>query len=215
MGTNPELNELQKEVTRLRILETAFREFSEKTIEKVAMTDVARAAGIGVATVYRYFPAKTALVLAVSTKAWEQYLREAFAAADARVTTAAEGFALFLDSFLDLFRSHRDLLRFNQFFNVYVENETDVSSEAMRPYFKVVDALAARFENLRSKALKDHTLRTDVSPREMMLASTHLMLAAATRYAVGLVYGGGQDPEKELVLLKNMLLREYSTSSIS
>ena len=42
-----------------------------------------------------------------------------------------------------------------------------------------------------------------------------LMPAAATRYAVGLVYGGGQDPEKELVLLKNMLLREHSTPSIS
>ena len=36
------------------------------------------------------------------------------------------------------------------------------------------------------------------------------MLAAVTRCAVGLVYKGGEDPEKELILLRNMLLREYT-----
>jgi hypothetical protein len=35
------------------------------------------------------------------------------------------------------------------------------------------------------------------------------MLAAVTRYAVGLVYHGGADPEKELTLLKDLLFRQY------
>ena len=43
----------------------------------------------------------------------------------------------------------------------------------------------------------------------MFAATLHLMLAAATRYAVGLVYLDGSDPEQELRLLKNMFLREY------
>ena len=37
------------------------------------------------------------------------------------------------------------------------------------------------------------------------------MLAAATRYAVGLVYiSENTDPEKELVMLKRLLLLEYT-----
>ena len=50
MGVNPELNALQKEVTRQRILEAAFRLFVDNNIDKVTMQDVASAAGVGVAT---------------------------------------------------------------------------------------------------------------------------------------------------------------------
>ena len=210
MGVNPELNDLQKEVTRQRILETGFRLFAEKTIEKVKMTDVAEAGGIGVATIYRYYPTKTALVLAISSWSWGKYLNEMVRKLEEREATAAEEYEYFLDSFLELYRSSKALLRFNQFFNVYIENEKDVSAEAMRPNIAVVDVLAARFEAMFRKAREDHTVRTDVPPKEMLLASLHLMLAAVTRYAVGLVYDGEQDPEKELVLLKNMLLREYT-----
>ena len=62
MSTNPELNTLQKELTRTKILEAGFRIFAEKTIEKVTMTDVAEAAGVGVATVYRYYKTKPELM---------------------------------------------------------------------------------------------------------------------------------------------------------
>ena len=210
MGVNPELNDLQKEVTRQRILETGYRLFAEKNIERVKMTDVAEAGGIGIATVYRYYPTKTALVLAISTWTWEKYLNETVRKLDVREVTAAEEYEYLLDSLLELYRSNKALLRFNQFFNIYIEHEEAVPAEAMRPYFAVVDILAARFEAMFRKAREDHTLRTDVPPKEMLLASIHLMLAAVTRYAVGLVYDGGRDPEKELVLLKNMLLREYT-----
>ena len=39
------------------------------------------------------------------------------------------------------------------------------------------------------------------------------MLAAVTRYAVGLVYTEGADTERELLTLRNMLLREYTVGA--
>ncbi len=208
---NPELNRRRKEVTRQHILETAFRVFSEKTIERVKMTDVAEAGGVGVATVYRYFPTKLLLVLAVSTWTWEQYLKEHRKKRDIREMTAAEGYEYFLDSFLELYREKKEMLRFNQFFNVYVENEKDVPAESMQPYYAVIGILFERFEVVYRKAQQDHTLRTDLTAGEIFSPSLHLMLAAVTRYAVGLVYEEAGDPEKELVLLKEMLLREFTT----
>lgn len=209
MGINPELNELQKEVTRQRILETGFHVFAEGTIEKVKMSDVAKAGGVGTTTVYRYYKTKPELVLAISTWAWERYLNQTLRQIDSSKVTAAEEYEFFLDTFLDMYRNHSNLLRFNQFFNVYVQNE-EIPPEVMEPYFKVVKNIEARFAALYEKAKKDHTVRTDIPAKEMLLTSMHLMLAAVTRYAVGLVYEGGIDPEKELVLQKNMLLREFT-----
>ena len=209
MGINPELNELQKEVTRQRILETGFHVFAEGTIEKVKMSDVAKAGGVGTTTVYRYYKTKPELVLAISTWAWERYLDQVIRKIDSVELTAAEEYEYFLDTFLDMYRNHRNLLRFNQFFNIYVQNE-EIPLEVMKPYFEVVKKLEDRFAALYERAEKDHTIRTDIPAKEMLLTSMHLMLAAVTRYAVGLVYEGGIDPEKELVLQKNMLLREFT-----
>jgi len=212
MSANPELSALQKEVTRRRILEMGFRVFAENTIEKVKMTDVAEAAGVGVATVYRYFPTKPALVLAISTWAWKQYINAPERLLEGHGETAAELYEFLLDSFLDLYRNHSDLLRFNQFFNVYVENEKELPKEAMEPYIEVVDVLSERFDEIYARAKEDRTLRTDIPARSMLLTSIHLMLAAVTRYAVGLIYEGDNTPEEELLVLKKMLMREYVLS---
>ena len=46
----------------------------------------------------------------------------------------------------------------------------------------------------------------------MLSFTFHVMLAAVTRYAVGLVYVSEQaDPEKDLCRLAKMLLREFTT----
>ena len=51
----------------------------------------------------------------------------------------------------------------------------------------------------------------DVSEEKMFSTTLHLMLAAVTRYAVGLVYvpENGFEPEKELLVLKEALLQKY------
>ena len=213
MGFNPEKDALQKAATTQKILEAGFRIFAERTIEQVTMTDVADVAGIGVTTLYRHFTNKPRLVVAVSTWAWEAYIAENNARLPAD-GTAAEGFAFFLDSFLDLYRNRRDLLRFNQFFNVYVQSE-EIPPEQMSPYMGMARQIIEQFHATYAKGQADGTLRTEVPEQEMIAAAIHLMLATATRYAVGLVYTEGSDPEKELLLLRDMLLDRFTTRNNS
>lgn len=211
MSTNKKLSSLRIEAAKQLILETAFSLFSENTIEKITMTDVAKAVGVGVATVYRYFNTKQNLVLETGTWVWKKYLDKSIQTLEKRETTAAEEFEYHLSVFLELYRSHRNVLRFNQFFNVYIGKERHISREAMKHYISLVeDVLLPRFEAMILRAEKDHTMRTDIPAKEIMLTSLHLMLAAATRYAVGLVYFDGYDPEKELVVLKDMLMEKYT-----
>ncbi len=209
MGFNPELNALQKEVTRQRILEAGFRLFVEKNIDKVSMQDVANAAGIGIATVYRYYGTKTDLVTGISAWKWSSYEAETKRLVEMRSdSTAAERFDYYLESYLNLYRYYKDLLRFNQLFNIYTKSE-NVSPEAMKPYTDVVRTIADRFHLIYELALSDHTLRTDVPEREMFWTTMHLMMAVVTRYAVGLAFKGALEPEEELKLQKKMLLREF------
>ena len=200
---------------RKELLEKGFEVLSKKSIEAVAMQDVADAVGCGIASLYRYFDKKPGLVVAVAKWKWEQFLEEnqkRRPSVDFEGMTAAEIFEFYLDSFLVLYRNHKDLLRFNQFFNVYVQSE-HIEAGILQPYQEMIQNLRGWFHIVYERAKKDHTIRTDEAEEEVFSKTLHLMLAAVTRYAVGLVYipENGFDPEGELEYQKNLILRDYKT----
>jgi AcrR family transcriptional regulator len=199
--------------TRNKMLETSYELFSEKTIESVTMSEIARKSGYRDITVYRYFSSKPSLVVSVATRKWEQFQQENESrrpVADFEGMTAAEIFEFYLDSFLELYKNRIDLLRFNQFFNVYVQSEC-MDEETMKPYQDMIDRLQDKFHVMYAKAEQDKTIRTDCSEKEMFSTTLHLMMAAITRYAVGLVYipENGFDPLNELEAMKDALLLKY------
>ena len=67
------------------------------------------------------------------------------------------------------------------------------------------------FHEMYLKAEKDKTLRTDEPEEKMFSTTLHLMLAAVTRYAVGLVYipESGFDAMEELAFQKELILGKY------
>ena len=76
---------------------------------------------------------------------------------------------------------------------------------------QVVNKLAVLFHGVYKRGMKDGTLNASISEEEMFSGCFHIMLAASTRYAVGLVYiSENTDPEKELVMLKRLLFLEYT-----
>ena len=75
----------------------------------------------------------------------------------------------------------------------------------------MIGSFRDRFHYMYLKAKQDKTLRTD-DPEEKMFSTTiHLMLAAVTRYAVGLVYipETGFDAMEELAFQKELILGKY------
>src|SRR5262245_31589599 len=59
-----------KEATRKAILEAAQQLFAQQGFEAATTRDIARAAGIGVGTLFNYFPAKESVAVALVTDAW-------------------------------------------------------------------------------------------------------------------------------------------------
>ncbi len=205
----------EAEMARKRsdFLEKSYELFTYKDIESVSMIEVAKACGYGTTTLYRYYSTKPKLVVAVAAWKWDQFRIENEKRridVDFKSMDAVEIFDFYLDSFLELYRNHKDLLRFNQLFNIYAQTEK-IGRDDMDPYQEVIQQLADRFHLMYMKAKEDKTLRTDMPEQEMLSCTLHIMLAVITRYAVGLVYmpEGAYDDEKELIHLKKMMLREY------
>ena len=215
MGRNRVKDAVEMADKNRRILEKGFAIFAEKGIENVKMTDVAKAAGIGIASLYRYYSTKPELVLAIGAWAWKEFFTEQIRKAEGvfyQTSSASERIAYYLDTFLDLYRNKKDLLRFNQFFNNYLLN-AKIPEEKRVPYNNVIGILEERFIRVFRQGQEDGTLRNDLSGGEVFSTMTHLMLAVVTRYAVGLVFFNREtDEEKELLAQKNMMLRWICTA---
>ena len=210
---NLEKDELEMAERRERMLSAGFRLFAERSIEAVTMQEVANAAGIGIATLYRYYNTKLALVLAIGTGKWEEYTEEIQRLREEHGVermTASQELSFYLDFYIDLYQNHADLLRFNQNFNNYVQHE-GATAEQLGPYVAAINRIAAFFHDVYVKGKRDGTIRTDLPEEKMFAATAHIMLAVAVRYAQGLVFSAEheEDRTEEFLMLKDMMLRTF------
>ena len=166
------------------------------------------------AAFFLYFPSKLDLVIAIGARKWGEYISanyDRLSPEELERMSGAQHLRWYMDSFLDLYRNHRDILCFNYEFNSFLRSELN-SPEQKSAYIQMVDELSRLFHNVYEKGMRDGTLRNDISEEAMFSSSFHIMLAAVTRYAVGLVYipEQGSDPESELEMLKELLLLRYT-----
>ena len=211
---NLEKDEIEMAKKRERMLTVGFRVFSQKTIEVATMKEIAKACGLGYKTMFRYFGTKTALVIAIGADIWKKYavkVEELYRARGGDAMNAAEELAFFLDCFIDLYQSHKDILRFVRNFETYIRHE-NVSKEDLAVYNTVVDGFARKFHAVYQKAEKDGTLKLGLPETEFFPTILYIMLSAAEKFAEGLVYQpeNEKDMTRELELLKNLILHAYS-----
>ena len=142
-------HQLAKEHARnKKIIDTAFKVFVEKKIEAVSMGEIAQAAGIGRATLFRCYAGKTELVIAVCAAKWTEYLDEL----DERRPISSVGdipaigrFIFTLDSYIDMYRNHKELLVYNDNFNYYVTHE-GVSDDELKEFRASLISADTRFD---------------------------------------------------------------------
>lgn len=211
---NLKKDEIEMKARREAMLTEGFRLFALHGIEGVSMQHVADASGVGIATLYRYYNTKLALVLDIGAKKWDEFGAYVLRLREERnisSKTAADEFAFYLDCYIELYRNHKDLLRFNQNFNNYVQHE-GATKEQLAPYIAAISTFARMFHTLYEKAKLDGTLRTDLPEEKMFAATSHIMLAVAVRYAQGLIYDAESEADRteEFEMLKRALLREFA-----
>ena len=205
-----------KDHRRKAIINAAFQIFVEKKIEPVSMGEIAELAGVGRATLFRYYPNKLELVIAVCAAKWKEYLD----ALDAKRPLESIGdipaidrFTFTLDSYIDMYRHHKDLLQYNDNFNHYVTHE-GVKDEPLEEFHASLYSVNTRLEWMYEKAKEDYTFRTDIPRDEFFRVTVHTMMSACVHYAGGFIWGArdNKDYTPELLRIKEMILNYVKTS---
>lgn len=209
--------QMEKENARnQKIIDTAFQIFVERKIEPVSMGEIADAAGIGRATLFRCYANKTELVIAVCAAKWKAYLDkldEIRPLSSIGNIPAIDRFIFTLDSYIWTYQNYKELLLYNDNFNHYVTHE-GVDKEKLKEFHKSLYSVNTRLDWMYEKAKEDKTFRTDIPKEEFMRATVHTMMAACAYYAGGFIWGSeeNKDYTPELLMLKQMILNYVKIS---
>lgn len=206
-----------KEIRRKKIIDAAYGLFVERKIEPVSMGEIAEAAGVGRATLFRYYPSKLELVIAVCAAKWKEYLdnldswRPISSVGD---IPAIGRFTFTLDSYIDMYQHHKDLLQYNDNFNYYVTH-AGAKEEQLVEFHESLYSVNTRLHLMYERAKEDRTLRTDIPEDEFVRVTVHTMMAACTHYAGGFIWGAddNKDYTPELLRIKEMII-DYATAEI-
>ncbi len=196
-------------IRRDHVLRTAARLFLIEGIEAVKMTDVADAAGVGVASVYRYFETKNNLAVQVGTALW-QALNVMFSRVAKKALSAGTGWermGMLFEQYLTVFRRHPEALSYLDELDRIILSG-DVDSRLVDAYDKEIGAYYLPFFAAFECGCEDGSIRDDIDFPLYYLTVSHSLVSEAQRLVRGEVLKSDDysHAERELSYLVDMAL---------
>lgn len=185
------------------IVDEALKLFLERSIGEVTMRDVAVRAGVGEATVYRYFSTKHNLVCAVEAKLETEIFDKYFDFSCAQ--NGWEKLALFYNSYLAIFSAHREFFKFINEFDAYMLGEGKTDSAA---YASGLDL----FKTLCSDAYTLGTTDGSITPvpdwETFYYATTHALMELCKKLSAAdiVAQDAAARKEDEIAMLTEVIL---------
>ncbi len=143
-----------------RILLSAFSLFSHSGIDAIAMTDIAKNAEIGVASLYRYFTTKDEIAIRTVIWAWENQKKIILPILDDTGyynKSGIEQISEIFDLFCKLYQNEPDFFRYIYFFDAYVVCQK-IDSERLLPYQKVIKSVQKIISEAINKGISDGSI---------------------------------------------------------
>ncbi|MET3545153.1 AcrR family transcriptional regulator [Paenibacillus favisporus] len=156
-----------KKARESSIIEAAERVFNRKGIDKATMRDIAAEDNVGIATVFRYFPKKDKLIVAVATHLISLE-EEAFRAIAATPVTGIEKLEALLDHFLNLqLPELSSRSRFLEAFESYAAQQAE-PLEDIQQYNDVHRKVSDAFAEIIDSCTRDGSVRSDLPIEETL-----------------------------------------------
>ena len=154
-----------------RILLSAFSLFSHSGIDAIAMTDIAKNAEIGVASLYRYFETKDEIAIRTAMWAWESQkkvmlplIKDSGYEQKNGLNQLEEIFMLFCK----LYQNEPDFFRYIYFFDAYVVCQK-IEPERLIPYQQVIQSVQEIIEKAIHKGIEDGSISDRFREQENQL----------------------------------------------
>ncbi len=161
----------QKNARIERILLAAFSLFSHNGFDAIAMTDIAKEAEIGVASLYRYFETKDEIAIRTAMWAWESQKKLILPILNDTgyyTKSGIEELEEIFDLFCKLFQNEPDFFRYIYFFDAYIVCQK-IDSERLIPYQEVIQSVQTVIGNAIHKGIEDGSISKDYKDNEKQL----------------------------------------------
>lgn len=186
------------------IVDVATELLLERSIATVTVKEIADRAGVGEATVYRYFKQKQNLVCAVAEKLQKRVYEEYFAPISG---SGYDKLDAFFGAYSRIFAEHREFYRFIGEFDAYLLSE---NISAGKTYSDGVDFFRNLFLAAYHEGIVDGSVRKLEADSELFYyATAHAMLALCKNRSVErqiVPQDGATDKQFEVDEMKRVIL---------
>ena len=173
-------------------VQTAAQMLLEQDIDDITMNDIAIKSGIGVASLYRYFGNKPAVVIRAGCLLWGQVkslFDGVFECDYYKSKSGIDQIRELMKVFKVLYSSHKDFLRFIDSFDRFVIREKIAPGE-LSEYEKSVMDFFPLFEDAFRNGCEDGTADPDADFKTLYTTVTHALMLMSEKFARGDVFMG-------------------------
>lgn len=201
--------EQQKQQRRQNIIEIAKDLFLEKGVQNIQMQDVATAADIGIATLFRYFPKKEYLIIAATNAITDEMATDVGKIVE-QTMTAYEKTEQILDYYMGMTKDPQlRLAKYFESFDLY-EKIAEESPEQYAEYLSARSKLARILLTLGEQGKQDGSLRSDVNLDVFIITmvqnfSLFTYKSSLTKHDTNL--SSLLSVDKQLAMMKDVFLR--------
>ena len=168
-----------KEVKLNYIIDVATGMMLNTSISEVTIKDIAKQAGIGEATMYRYFSKKENILLGVAMKLMNTVLID-YSSYDSK-SSGYEKVKSFYNNYLRIFNHHPEFFKFISELDGYmIENKLD----SIEIYENGVDKFKKIFDGLYKEGVEDGSIREIENLDLFYFSSTHALIELCKKKAV-------------------------------
>ncbi|MDE6662909.1 MAG: TetR/AcrR family transcriptional regulator [Lachnospiraceae bacterium] len=191
----------QMEQRTRQILNAALELFCEKGIEDTSVEEAAKAAGVGPATIYRYFETKAELAISAGIAYWQKIAEKYVCTLSEEKYIEKNGYCqmhCIFQIFIRIFEEEFKFLKFLQEFDIFVRRY-NIPKERLTEYEECILNLKPYVTDALEKGLKDGSLDFPYTVEEVYFSIMHTLLSLMQK----LSYNGyilSSDERIELVL---------------
>ena len=153
--------------------------FMCRSIQEVTIRDIAIAAQVGEATIYRYFGKKQTLVVQAAMKLQQAVNADYFKLDNGQ--TGFEKIKIFYSSYLEIFKAHPEFFKFINEFDAFMGGD---DSRAIDPYESVVGQYEKAFMKAYEQGLKDGSVRKQNDIAMFYFSTTHALLELCKKLSI-------------------------------
>lgn len=170
-----------------KVVACAAELFLERGLEDVTMVDIAKAANVGVATVYRHFSTKSRIAVEAATVLWERFNERILELVESDQFLALNGLErlrMLLDGYCEAYDSQTGFVSFLDEFDHKVL-AGDMARSELAKYGEKIDSFYTIFEDAYVLGRSDGSIRREVPFRSFYLALTHALMGVAQKLRRG------------------------------